>query len=448
MLFKPASRRSPGPSWLQLLREGAQDEQSWALDYPLKLSKQFGEVVYIKARKQFLITGAKSFEHILKTHHHRYQRDPFFYQNIMFPFFGDGLLTREGESWKNRRRLALPFYQQSAVQHYAPIVTDFAKRLVQSWQIHRPKTINLLAEMNYLNLRIISTLMCSGVFSEPILKKLEKHSQFCNWYCAHAPFQFGLKHLIDRFHFRWSLFQIDRFFLDLIQKYKNQDLQQENLLHSLLNTQDEITGKPLNNRQVLDELRTHLFTGHETTACTLSWMWHLLAKHPQYQEQLKAELDSVLQGRTPTWNDIPHLKMTQAIISETSRLYPAIWTVPRTNLEADTILDVAIPKGSTLLLHIYSLHRNPDYWENPSEFRPERFLEGSNLRHPFAYLPFGAGPHRCIGSHFAPMEMILLTAVIAQHFYFVHATKKPKVIPEPCISLRPGQALKMKPKPY
>ncbi len=448
MLFKVAKAKPPGPSWLQLLSEGPKDEQYWALDYPLKLSKQFGEVIYVRARKQFLITGAKAFEHILKNHHHLYQRDPFFYQKIMFPFFGDGLLTREGESWKNRRRLALPFYQQNTLKTYVPIVIDFAKNLVQSWQKNPPKIMDMLREMNYLNLRIISTLMCSKVFSEPMLKSLEHHSQFCNWYCAHAPFQFGLQHLIDRLHFRWSMFQIDRCFLKLISERRKSDLEKEDLLNSLLHMEDEKTGEPLSDRQILDELRTHLFTGHETTACTLSWMWHLLALHPEYQRKLKAELDEVLQGRTPTWDDIPHLKMTQAILSETSRLYPAIWTVPRTNLEADTILGVAIPKGSTLLLHIHSLHRNPDYWENPTHFRPERFLEPSIPRHSFAYLPFGAGPHRCIASHLAPMEMVLLTAILAQAFYFKHANKTSKVIPETCISLRPQKALRMKPMPY
>lgn len=446
MLFKGRSTTKRGPSWLALISEGERDEQYWSLDYPLKLSTQFGEVIYIRARKQFLITGAKAFEHILKTHHHRYKRAPFFYQKIMFPFFGDGILTREDEPWKNRRRAALPFYQQNTIKHYTPVIVDLAQNLIQRWKEKLPKSIDMLREMNYLNLRIVSTLMFSQAFEEPVLKRLERHSQFCNFYCAHAPFRFGLDHLFNALRFRFYKHKINRLLLEIIEDRRKNPTTEDDLLQRFFKLNDEETQTLLNDHQILDELRTHIFTGHETTACTLSWMWYLLALNPEYQLKLEAELDQVLQGRTPTWDDIPHLTMTRAIILETSRLYPVIWTIPRTNLEADTLLGVDIPKGSTLLLHIYSLHRNPDYWDNPNSFRPERFLEPTEISHPFAYLPFGAGPHMCIASHLAPMEMILLTATLAQNFRFTLA-KPFKMSPETCISLRPQKALKMIPTP-
>ena len=447
MLFKGRSTTKRGPSWLALISEGERDEQYWSLDYPLKLSRQFGEVIYIRARRQFLITGAKAFEHILKTHHHRYKRDPFFYQKIMFPFFGDGLLTREDEPWKVRRRAALPFYQQNTIKHYTAVIVDLTQNLIQRWKEKLPKSIDMLREMNVLNLRIVSTLMFSQAFEEPALKRLERQSRFCNFYCSHAPFWFGLDHILDGIRFRWCKYQMNRFLLGIIQTRRKIMQAKDDLLQRLFAITDEETQTLLSDHQILDELKTHIVTGHETTACTLSWMWYLLALHPEYQLKLETEITQVLQGRKPTWDDIPHLVITRAILLETSRLYPAIWNIPRTNLEADTILGVDIPKGSSLMLHIYSLHRNPDYWDNPNSFRPERFLAPTALSHPFAYLPFGAGPHMCIASHLAPMEMILLTATLAQNFRFTLA-KPSKMSPETCISLRPQKALKMIPTPH
>ncbi len=444
-LWRPKTKT--GPSWFDILSEGQQNEQYWSLDYPLKLSRKFGEVTYIRAQKQFLITGAKAFEHILKTHHHRYKRSPFFYQKIMFPFFGDGILVREDEPWKISRRAALPFYQQNTIKHYTPVIVDLARRLSQRWLEAPPKSINMVREMNYLNLRIVSTLMFSEIFEEPAMKALERQAQFCNFYCAHAPFRFGVGHLFDALRFQRCKHKIDHLLRGIIQARRKKTEVHDDLLAGFFSTKDEETQSLLSDQQILDELRTHIFTGHETTSSTLSWMWYLLALHPEYQLKLEAEIDQVLQGRLATWDDIPHLKITRAIIDETSRLYPVIWTIPRTNTEADTILGVDIPKDSTLLLHIHSLHHNPDYWDEPKRFMPERFLEAAKPSHPFAYLPFGAGPHRCIASHLAPIEMILLTATLAQHFRFKLARASLKLNPETCISLRPKQVLKMIPMP-
>jgi len=172
-------------------------------------------------------------------------------------------------------------------------------------------------------------------------------------------------------------------------------------------------------------------------------MWYLLALHPEYREALEAELAQILNGRLPTEADIPNLSMTKAIIYETLRLYPAIWATVRTNLNSDTINGYHIPKNSQLCLHIYALHRNPVYWENPDQFYPERFL---SEKHPhFAFLPFSAGPHTCIASHLALSEMILMTATIAQQIRFERCDKK-RIIPEACISLRPLDGIKMRPK--
>jgi len=244
--------------------------------------------------------------------------------------------------------------------------------------------------------------------------------------------------------FLWHTRRIDRFLLAIIQERRQRPEITDDLLSLLISAKNEETHQSFTDAEILAEFKTHVVTGHETTACGLSWMWYLLALHPGYRRQMEAELSSVLQGRPPTLQDIPRLPFTKAVISETFRLYPPIWSLARTNIKADTLGDYKIPAGSHLILHIYALHRNPRYWEKPNEFYPERFLT-PNKRHPFLYLPFSAGPHTCIASHLATVESILITAMLSEKFQFelVGGSKKEK---EACISLRPKGGIQMRPK--
>ena len=438
----------PGPSWFEVIEQSTRDEAYQVLEYPLKLSKKYGEIFYISAHKQFVVTGARAFEHILKNNHHNYKRDPSFYRGNLLPVFGDGLIVSEGDYWKRRRRIAQPFYQQSSIKQHTPTIIALTQEfLIQThWKTHTPKKINIMTEMSLLTLKIALKLFLNLEFSKEALIKLETQLQYCNWYCIHSLFpSIRWKPTIGSFRFHRMLDQINTTLLDVIRARRKSPSNHEDLLTLLLNDNPDDHATPLTDQNILAEIKTHLFTGFETGACALSWMWYLLAQNPQYQGYLEEEVDRVLHGRPPTWDDIPNLPMTKAIFSESTRLYPPAWSVIRRNTEEDTILGVRIPKNSRLFLNIHSLHHNPDYWDEPEKFYPERFLTEGRGHHPFAFLPFGAGPHMCIASHLAPVEMVLLIASIAQQCRFI-LPKKLKLTLEPCISLRPREAIIMQPR--
>jgi cytochrome P450 len=453
-------RSAPGPSWFELLKESfseePRDEHYWCLEYPLKLTARYGEVIYISPRKQFVLTGAQGFEHVLKTNHHQYQRDLNFYGKSLFPLFGNSLLVTEGQPWKNRRKSARPFYQKSRLQEYVPVFSTSAHQFIESWKKKTPKPIDILSAMNHLTLNIAAELMCSLQFNKCILKKIESEISFFNWYCSHAPFQFGLTLMLKKLRFAYNRRCIDQRLLKIIQHRRDNPQDSSDLLNRLLKTHSfsengfaQEDNATLNNTEVLAELKTHLITGHETTACSLAWLWFLMAKHSEYQEQLIAEVDSVLNGNPVTWEDIPKLVITRAIVLETLRLYPPIWSIVRNNKEADTLLGLQIPKNSSLLLNIHSLHHNPHYWSNAKKFHPERFLKPDPNRHPFAYLPFGSAAHQCIAYQLAPLEMIVLVATIAQQFRFEGLKKslKDPMRARPWISLKPHNGLRLIPRP-
>jgi cytochrome P450 len=173
----------------------------------------------------------------------------------------------------------------------------------------------------------------------------------------------------------------------------------------------------LTEQQLRDEVITLIGAGTETSALALGWTWYLLALHPHVEQQLHAELDTVLAGRFPTVTDLPHLPYSRAVLDEALRLYPPAAVLPRQANAEDVVQGYAVPKNALLLLSPYITHRHPDFWPAPEHFCPERFLTpGCAVTHRFAYFPFGAGPRLCLGQAFALQEMHLALATLAQHF--------------------------------
>jgi len=189
-------------------------------------------------------------------------------------------------------------------------------------------------------------------------------------------------------------------------------------LSILLRAKDE-DGSGMSDQQLMDECITLFGAGHETTAATLTWAWYLLCQHTALYEKVQQEVDSVLQGRTPTYADLANLPYCLQVFKETMRLYPPATGVMREALHDVEIDDYRVPKGANVVVPIYTLHRNPRYFPEPETFDPDRFLPEREKELPrYAYLPFGAGPRICIGNYFAMMEGHLLIATLAQRATF------------------------------
>jgi cytochrome P450 len=173
----------------------------------------------------------------------------------------------------------------------------------------------------------------------------------------------------------------------------------------------------MDDQQLFDEAITIFTAGYETTATTLTWLWTVLEQRPDIYQQLVAEIDTVLQGRTPAFEDLRALDYARKVFAETLRFYPIVPFLPRAAIYADYFGEYEMPQKSQLLMFYYGLHHNPRYWEQPEIFDPERFTrEREANRHPFAYLPFSGGPRKCAGDEFAQMEGILAMAMILQKY--------------------------------
>lgn len=204
----------------------------------------------------------------------------------------------------------------------------------------------------------------------------------------------------------------------------------------------------MTDEQLRDECKTMFLAGHETTALTLSWTWWLLTLNPDVKPRLRGELKRVLGGRLPMLNDLPELVYTEQVIRESMRMMPPAWSIQReatvdVELTGPSGARYCIPKGCDVLMSQYAMHRDPRWFNQPEQFKPERWTPDFIKHLPkYAYFPFGGGPRLCIGQQFAMMEAVLMLAAIAQRFDLAIAPGQ-RVEPQPSITMRPKHGLRM-----
>ena len=189
----------------------------------------------------------------------------------------------------------------------------------------------------------------------------------------------------------------------------------------------------MSDQQIRDEAMTIFLAGHETTANAMAWTWYLLSTSKDVETRLHDELARVLDGRTPTVEDVAKLEYTRAVVAESMRLYPPAWTMGRKAIEPHTIAGHAIAPGALVIVSQWIAHHDARWWDDPDSFKPERWQSPAS-RPKYAYFPFGGGTRICIGESFAWTEAILLLATIAQRWRF--ATENAPQL-EPRITLRP-----------
>jgi cytochrome P450 len=189
------------------------------------------------------------------------------------------------------------------------------------------------------------------------------------------------------------------------------------LIQMLIDSVDEDSHEQMTEKQLFDEVMTIFIAGYETTATVLTWLGVIIQRHPEILEKLRAEVDQVLGQRMPTFEDVSHLTYTRKVFMETLRMYTPGAFLPRALDQDDKLGNYDIPADSMIIIFYHGLHHNPQVWEKPEVFDPERFTtEQIAARHPFAYIPFSAGPRKCVGDEFAMLEGPLSIAMILQKY--------------------------------
>ena len=210
---------------------------------------------------------------------------------------------------------------------------------------------------------------------------------------------------------------------------------------------------PITDQQIRDNVITMLIAGHETTSNAVTWTYYLISQHPEVEQKMFEEIDSILLKnndgkkkiyRNPTIKDLPKFKYIEKIFRESMRIYPPVWSIGRL-VEEDYLIDkYTIPKGSSILMSQYVMHHDSRYYDNPSEFNPDRWTDEFKRHLPrFSYFPFGGGLRGCIGESFAWQEGILLIATVSS-YWKLELIPHQKIKMDPGITLNPKNGIKMK----
>ena len=365
---------------------------------------------------------------------------------------GNGLLTNDGPSWLQQRRLMQPAFHRQRLAAFGTLMTTEAEALLRRWDA-RPADddrVDVAEEMMGVTLRVVS-LALFGADMGGEVGHLGHAFTTVLQFLMRASFQPyvlipGLPTRGKRAYLE-ARAELDRVVYQIIaqRRTKSQDSgNRDDLLSLLLRARDADTGAAMDDHQLRDEVITLLAAGHETTAVALSWVWYVLAQHPEVERRLHAELDVALGGRAPAIEDLPRLPYTRMVIEEAIRLYPPAWAIIRRAISADQIGPYSIPAGMLIMISPYTIHRHPGFWDNPETFDPERFTpERSAGRPHFAYMPFGGGPRQCIGNTFALTEAQLVLATLAQR-YRLRQNPPHDVQPKPAITLRPDGGMPMR----
>jgi enediyne biosynthesis protein E7 len=243
--------------------------------------------------------------------------------------------------------------------------------------------------------------------------------------------------------FRRARAELQRIVDRLVEQRVARGTDGDDVLSRLIISTREEPDPAVRQQRMRDELVTLLLAGHETTASTLGWSFHLLDRHPEVAERLRAEAVEVLGQRLPVYEDLHQLTYTSQVLEEVMRLYPPVWILPRRALAEDEVHGYHVPAGADVLVCPYTLHRHPDFWPNPDRFDPDRFASAQvGERSRYAYLPFGAGPRFCVGNNLGMMEAAFVLALVAREF---RLTTVPgyQVVAEPMLSLRVRGGLPM-----
>ncbi|MFN8610943.1 MAG: cytochrome P450 [Vulcanimicrobiota bacterium] len=370
----------------------------------IRLQRAYGDILvfrYGPIRRVVLFDPA-SVQRILQDNHTNYNKDSPFYHMLGW-FLGQGLVTSDGELWRQQRRLIQPAFHKSRVEALIPKIQAETKKMISNF---RPgEIIDVAAAMIELTLRIIGL----ALFSEPLgacdegigsaLDEIQRQmqSRFRSFY----PLPPRFPTLRDR-RFRQANTRLRSLVLQKIKRPRGDDI-----LGAL---PDMAEG------QLVDELVTLMLAGHETVATTLAWALALLSRHPGQQD-----------------NDM------RRVVLETLRLYPSIGVLGRRAIGPDRLAGHAIAAGQIVSTAPYVLHRHPGYWDNPEGFDPDRFLEEPVKG---SFIPFAAGPRQCIGNHLAMIEAITVLDCLREVRLELIPGQKLEIDPQ--VTLRPKGGLWMR----
>jgi len=397
---------------------------------------QYGDVYRIFAPSRgvynYVINHPRDIKRVLLSNHRNYTKGEG--MDRVKILLGNGIMTSEGDFWRRQRRMMQPSFHRRVLDRFGGLIHDVNEKYAARWaeKAAAGEPINLTEDLSELTLEIV----LHSIFGTD-LARLERQ-------LGANPFEVVAKEQNRDLKFAFRFRSLAKLVGDLIERRRREPEERFDFLEMLMAARDRETDAPMSNKEMIDEVLTLIVAGHETTAAALTWTWHLISQHRDTAAQLEAEADAFTVGTPLGLDAAESLAFTHQVIQEALRLYPPGWLFTRRTLEADELGGFAIGPRTDVFISPYLLHRHPEFWSEPEEFRPERFAGAdAEERHKFAYIPFSVGPRHCIGENLALFEMLGHVSMMSRRFRMTRVGNDPIEL-EAQINLRPRSNLMMK----
>ncbi|WP_030416236.1 cytochrome P450 [Streptomyces sp. NRRL S-1448] len=421
----------PGPAGLPLLGSML-DLRRDSLSTFARARREHGDVVRLEAGPPGLrsvfhaVFAPEGVQQILASQAANFRKDHPLYEEVR-QAFGNGLLTSQDADYLRQRRLVQPLFTKRRVDGYASAVTGEAATVVDRWRTAEDATVDLVPEMNRFALRTVARILF-GLDAEEAVAAIHRCAPVINAYVvqrAYVPVKIP-RHwpTPGNLRARAAMDELDALCDRIIAGRRaatgaadGPDTAGGEDLLSLLAAAGNAEDGSLDATEIREQVLIFLLAGHETTAISLAFTLHLLARHPEEQARVRAEIDRVLADRVPTAADLDRLPYLTQALKESMRLYPAAPVVSRRAVAATEICGFRIPAGADVVVAPWVTHRDPALWPDPERFDPGRFAPGRDgERHRYAWFPFGGGPRACIGQHFSMLESVLALAMLLRAY--------------------------------
>lgn len=407
-----------------------------SLEVLTRLTPEYGDLVCVWSKDRphpsLFLNDPEHIRHVLVSNHANYVKGVGFERVKML--LGNGIITSDGEFWRRQRTMIQPGFKTGSIAQLAEGIRDRTLALRDEWRAlaDRKATLDITAATSRYGLDVI----LGSIFSEDLPKLTGG---------ANNPFVFLAEDPTRDIRTVLKVRELGRVILECIKERRASGARPYDFLSLFLDARDKKTGVGMTDEELLDELKTLIVAGHETSAGTLNWAWYLLDRHPLVEEKLLAEIAEKLPGDEYSFQDVMSLGYAQQVLKETLRLYPPVWLFSRRAVSADRLGEYDVPAGTHIFLSPYLLHRNPRFWADPERFDPERFAPGpeNEERERTAFIPFSSGSRRCAGEYFSFVEMQMHLGILAPRFRLSAVDEAPMDI-DPAINLRSKSGIMMR----
>jgi cytochrome P450 len=413
---------------------GASDD---TLPHMIRDFAALGDVYRVSApgreREAWVVSDPETIKRVLVSNHRNYTIGMGL--DRVKVLVGNGIIVSEGEVWKRQHRMMQPMFQRSQVERFGPMIADVTQRRLKAWdeKADSREMLNITKETSESALEVV----LRATFGDD-LDHLQRQ-------LGANPFAMLSEETDRDLRFAYRFRQLGKHIEHVIGRRESAAAAQ--LKHSMdwlamMMAARDRDGKPMSHRELIDEVMSLIVAGHETTAAVLNCVWYLLSQHQQVEARLHAEVDAIDLSDLRL-QSVDALSYTHQVIHETLRLYPPVWVLSRRCVHADRLVGHQAPEGADVLMSPYVVHRHPQHWADPEQFRPERFAnEAIANTHRYAFIPFSAGPRHCVGETFAIYEMAIHIYHAARR-YRLHSTHSGPLDMEARINLRVRKDLSM-----